>query len=207
MLTYRLGTLAGFAAILMMMQGSALADITVAGNTNGSSFYSGGTNLGATVFTSSDFASGSVTYTAGSFGPESSNKTLVLGSLSLSCLLDLCDSNYNPYTFDLKVTFTQPTGSGQQTFVGDVQGAVVGVFVGALNTVGIDFGSPAKFTSTAGQSFYLTVNDIAAGSIPVNGGSAQLLGNVSLAPEPKSIVLLGTVLAGIALWRRKRSHV
>jgi len=198
--------------VAAIAQGIALADIQVAGNTLGSGFYKGSTSLG----TSFNVGVGSsLSYTPVSFGPQSSNTALDLGSFSLSCLL--CSKNLTGYTFDLKLTFQVPAGTGAQTIVGDLTGTLVGALGVGIDTGGIDFGGPTLFSYSgpagSGQ-FYVTVNDIPPGAI-TSLGSVALTGSISglttsagsagaAVPEPGSIVLLGTMLMGVSIFMRKR---
>ena len=205
------GILLGLVAALGV-QGVALADIQVAGSTAGSAFYQGSTNVGTSI----NFGLGSsLSYTAGSFGPQSSNLGLNLGSFGLIC--PACTKNFNGYTFDLKVTFQVPAGAGAQTVVGNLSGVVSGIFGVGVDTVGVDFGAPTLFTYSGANGsgqFYVTVNDVAPGSI-LDFSSVNLTGMISglstsnpaggsAVPEPGSIALLGTMLFGLSLYMRKR---
>jgi hypothetical protein len=155
----------------------------------------------------------SLSYSAGSFGVQSSNAGLNLGSFGLSCLL--CSKSFNGYTFDLALTFQVPAGVGAQTIVGDLSGTVFGTFGLGVDTVGVDFGAPTLFTYSGANGsgqFYVTVNDIPAGAI-ADFGTANLTGSISnvttntvggTVPEPGSIALLGTILTGLSFYMRKR---
>ena len=200
--------LAGLVGMLVLVQGTALADITVQGSTSGA-FWNGTSNQGSDV--------ASLYFSGNSFGSQSSDLTLNLGSFSIECII-CSNTNFQPYDFKLTVNFTIPQGTTGTPVIGDVSGKVKGIFASTENSVGIDFGGPTLFTysnaSGSGQ-FYLTVNDIAAGSIPVYG-DAMLTGSITGAtftpngggtdatPEPGSIVLLGTLVGGLGLWMKRR---
>lgn len=195
--------LAGLGLALILGPGAARADILVQGSTTG-------------VFNTGTSNVLSLSFAGSSFGPQSSNLGLNLGQFSLSCGgLNICNDNYQPYTFDLTVSFTVPVGAGSTVVTADVTGKLQGYFIGDTNTVGINFGGPNLVTysnaSGSGQ-FYLNVNDIAAGGIPVYG-SAEVTGsitgatfvpNVSSNPEPGSVVLLGSMIGIVGIWMRKR---
>jgi hypothetical protein len=185
------------------------ADIQVAGGTAGSAFYKGTTNQGVDLVASDG---GILQFTAGKFGPQSSNATLDLGSFYLGCgPLNLCNDNYQPYNFKLALSFQVPLGTTDQTVTGDVSGKLKGVLFANSNTVGIDFVGPVLFTYSNAQGsgqFYVTVNNIKAGSMAIYGNT-ELTGSITGAtfspvPEPGSIVLLGTVLFGLSFVMRKK---
>jgi hypothetical protein len=199
-------------ATLLVVQGTAFADIQVGGNTTGSAFFQGSSSQGTSV--NNGWAG--LSFTSSTFGPQSSSTPLNLGSFSLGCFV--CAGNFTPYDFDLLVDFTVPVGTSSSAVInGDVKGKLSGSFLGTSNTVGIGFTGLSHFTYSNGQgsgSFDLAVNSIAAESIPVNGGSRTVTGNISnisnttftaSTPEPASIALLGTLMIGLGIYRRKRS--
>ena len=198
-------TLAGLALVLT---GAARADILVQGNTSGA-FYQSSSNLGSSVL--------SLSFTGNNFGPQSSTVPLNLGQFSLTCGgLNTCNDNYVPYDFRLTVTFSVPAGAGATVVSADVTGRVQGFFIfGNTDTVGVNFGGPTlvSYSNASGSGqFYLTVNDIAAGGIPVLGSTtltASISGDtfvptVSANPEPASIVMLGSMVGIVGIWMRKR---
>jgi hypothetical protein len=194
-------------------QGIALADIQVQGSTAGSAFYQGGQNIGTGI----NFGLGSsLSYTAASFGVQSSNLALDLGSFNLNCLL--CAKNFNGYTFDLDLTFQGPAGIGAQTIQGDLSGTVYGIFGLGIDSVGVNFGGPTRFTYSGANGsgqFYVAVNDVTPGSI-TDFSNVALTGSIiglntttagpggSAVPEPGSIVLLGTMLTVLSFIMRKK---
>ena len=113
--------------------------------------------------------------------------------------------NYNGQTFRLTVTFVAPAGitSGNNpvTYTATLVGAVSAIDGGGVNVTFL--GGPTLFTfSNAGTtgSFLFSVNNVAIqganSSVPVTGfiTAAQQ----STIPEPTSMLLLGTGLAGVA---------
>jgi len=196
------------AATLLLVQGTALADIQVGGNTTGSAFFSGASNLG------SSFTTGGATlsFSSTTFGPQLSNSTLTLGSFSQGCAFFGCIETYtnDNYDFHLLVTFTTPQSSipAPATISADVQGKLSGIFGINSNSVIINFGGPTHFTysNTSGSgAFDLTVNDLSLASGNSLTGTISNAGFTSAStPEPASIVLLGSLMIGLGVFMRKR---
>jgi PEP-CTERM motif-containing protein len=133
-----------------------------------------------------------------------------LGSFTLASSA----ANYNGQSFTLRVTFTAPqgiTGSSTSTFSAVLTGTINdigqgGVFLNFTNTP-IDFTfndtncqpavPPGSTCGTGSFSFF--VNDLSINA----GQTAPLGGNIigaqqTTIPEPASMLLLGTGLAGVA---------
>ena len=143
-----------------------------------------------------------------------------LGSVSLST----APQTYNT-TFTLQVTFVAPqgiTGSNQATFTATVTGTVVSDNIGGVrfdfNNTPILFtfndpncepdptgGIPGQQTTCGTGSFFFSVIDVAIDP----GQTVAITGQITSAqqttvPEPMTMLLFGTGLAGIAAKVRKR---
>jgi hypothetical protein len=141
-----------------------------------------------------------------------------LGAFSLATSL----ATYNGNTFTLRVTFTAPegiTGTSTTLFTATLVGTVMSDNIGGVQ---INFdNTPLLFTfndttcqatTIPGQqttcgigSFFFSINDLAIDPAQTASLTGQIFGAQQTAiPEPASMLLLGTGLAGVAGAARRK---
>ncbi|MDQ1610208.1 MAG: motif [Pyrinomonadaceae bacterium] len=110
--------------------------------------------------------------------------------------------------FTLNLTFTAPAGinGGQAaTYTATVSGTISTPNVGGVSIV---FNNPVQtftFTNASGSgSFSITLPNVFVQSGDTANLTAGLTGNQTAVPEPATMLLLGTGLAGVAARIRKR---
>ncbi len=129
---------------------------------------------------------------------------------------------YTGNTFSLRVTFTAPegiVGGGSAVFTATLTGTVVSENIGGVR---LDFDNtpilftfndvncqattvPGQQTTCGAGSFFFSVNDLAIDPGQVAAITGQITGaQQTTIPEPMTMILFGTGLAGIAAKVRKR---
>lgn len=179
--------LGAFAFALAIASGPSNAEVLFSGNTDGC-FGSSCTAVATANYQN-------LSFTNASFSNITAGTTFDLGSFDLGNGTFTYDQ-----TFDLLVTFTEPAGSGSQTFVANVDGHVHGNGANIPLTVTFD---PSEL---AFNGFTLTVNDLSGIG---TGAAVELTGVITAAvPEPSTwaMMILGLFGVGFMAYRRKQNE-
>jgi len=157
--------------------------------------------IGGLTYGNSNFDVTTVLGLASLDGAVASPNVDNLGSFSLAT----SPLVYTGNTFDLRVTFTAPSGTTPVTSVFTAD--VIGTIIALSDSLTIDFVNTAHAFTFDNGTFNFFVNDI-VGLTP--GSSIALSGrfdtNVNAVPEPETSALIMAGLAAFALISRRRKR-
>lgn len=193
--------------VLVVSAITANADvITVSGTTQGS--FDGGA-------AANNVALGPLTFQGAAFStPITTGNPAVqvnVGAFNLNPLFVFGVAN--GHTFNLVVNFSAPPGApgGPQTFTASLSGVVTLL---TADTINVDFNNTPQVFNYTGGTFSFSVADI---NVPEHASNwYNVVGSITATstrppttptPEPLSMLLLGTGLAGVATTLRRRRSV
>src|SRR5215217_5337613 len=218
-------------ALIALAQGEARADeVFISGYTNGcfncvappNTSATQTATLGGLTYVNATFAGTTAAGFRGQGGNPIAPPTQNVNNLGAFSLATT-PFTYTGNTFSLRVSFTAPegiAGGGSTVFTATLTGTVTsdpnsgGIFIDFNNTpILFTFNDVnCQATTIAGQqttcgtgSFFFSVNDLAIDPGQIASITGQITGaQQSTVPEPMTMILFGTGLAGIAAKSRRR---
>ncbi|CAN5606058.1 hypothetical protein BH23GEM9_BH23GEM9_23080 [soil metagenome] len=194
--------MAGIFAVLLALAGTQQAQ---AQSVYFSGFTEGCFGVGCTP-TGGSSIFGGLTYSAGTFAVTTVDGFASVGGGTNNFgrfALSGAAQTYTGQSFTLLLTFIDPS-SNSNVFTAALTGAVTAVGSGG---VFVDFGNATQTWSDANGTYTVMVNDLSV----FPGESVSVSGNLTatstVVPEPISMVLIGTGLAGLGVVRRRRSRI
>jgi hypothetical protein len=186
---------------------SAQADpVTVSGSTRGAFDGAATTSSASLTGTLFGFPTASLDFAGQGFSTSiAGNGTPATIQIANFDLRTFSNYNFNGHTFVLAVNFTAPSVIGG-TFTANLSGSIIAnEFIDGNETIVIDFDNTPQVFSFSGGFLTFSVADLIvheqSGFVPLN---AQITAQTTSTPEPMSMALMGTGLAGVAAVLRKR---
>jgi hypothetical protein len=189
--------------VMAFMAMTAYADvITVTGTTQGN--FNGGTTATNVGLGSTILGGPALEFQGQAFStPVTTGAAPIQVTVGSFDLHTFSFFNFGGDTFNLLVTFTAPPGApgGPQTFTANLSGIVT---ILPNEVIQIDFNNIPQVFGYNGGTFSFSVNDIV--NLNEQAAFVNLTANVSATatPEPLSMLLLGSGLAGLGVKLRKR---